>query len=731
MKQRFWVFLLSWLCWAAPCLAQVTADVVIVFDNSGSMRTNDPQVLAKDAVRQFIASLGPGIRVGLILFDQRVDLAVPLQTSDTSRAAAIEAGIGRINYRGQRTDIPAALERAALELNNSSRAGVTKAIVFLTDGIVDTGNPTQDLDKARWVREDFARGAADGGIHIYAISFTAKADRVLTEALAEATGGASPHAASAADLSDAFASVSTALTSLRPIVPPAAVAPLPAPAPLPVAEPATTTPAVAPVTETVPTPAPRVDSAVEPAAATVADVAPGPAAADTEPASAADQPFGVDDLTEEERAALQEAGVDLDEMFAAEPGKAIIIPPKPQEDRKGMLGLLLLAATAGALLVGVALWLRSRRNSGAGSAGARAPEAAVGQGRLDVRLRDVESITGRNNIVIGDKPLMIGRTRGNDENLDYLVVDRPTVGRRHALVSKRGAQYWLADQGSVNGTYLNDQRLTGERQLHHGDRLRLHKYVFEFDAPGLVPAATETKARGESTVVADAATLVGAAAGSALAYAERGGDTGIATAGKMAATGDWFSDTGMGAQRREPQAAPATGAAEAAALPRTELLDPDAAAAAFFTDAVSSGFDQDNAGTDAPAADGQGHEGLQQTVTTVAEVPDLFAELAAPASDAGPPTVEHDLSATPFLATSAMQTAADSRRPFADLDTSITDADALECAPGSERLQPVNPDLTVTDDDFEMFDVTGTGDDTAEGFAAVAEAKPAGERDHE
>ncbi len=47
------------------------------------------------------------------------------------------------------------------------------------------------------------------------------------------------------------------------------------------------------------------------------------------------------------------------------------------------------------------------------------------------------------------------------------------VSKQHCLVEQRGAQWILRDLGSLNGTYINDQRVQGEQALHHGDQISL------------------------------------------------------------------------------------------------------------------------------------------------------------------------------------------------------------------------------------------------------------------
>lgn len=88
---------------------------------------------------------------------------------------------------------------------------------------------------------------------------------------------------------------------------------------------------------------------------------------------------------------------------------------------------------------------------------------------------------------LGKRPTMLGRVAGPENSrLDYVVVPESTVGRRHALIEYKDYAYWIIDQGSINGTFVNNKMISTEARLKHGDRIRLHKYEFEFIVPELI-----------------------------------------------------------------------------------------------------------------------------------------------------------------------------------------------------------------------------------------------------
>jgi len=47
------------------------------------------------------------------------------------------------------------------------------------------------------------------------------------------------------------------------------------------------------------------------------------------------------------------------------------------------------------------------------------------------------------------------------------------VSKEHCVIERRGPVFWLKDLGSLNGTYVNGERVQGERELKHGDDMAL------------------------------------------------------------------------------------------------------------------------------------------------------------------------------------------------------------------------------------------------------------------
>ena len=69
-------------------------------------------------------------------------------------------------------------------------------------------------------------------------------------------------------------------------------------------------------------------------------------------------------------------------------------------------------------------------------------------------------------------------TVGRSPDCD-IFLDDVTVSRRHALLRRENGRFFIEDQGSLNGTFLNRKRIeTGA--LEDGDELQIGKYKLTF-----------------------------------------------------------------------------------------------------------------------------------------------------------------------------------------------------------------------------------------------------------
>jgi diguanylate cyclase (GGDEF)-like protein len=77
-------------------------------------------------------------------------------------------------------------------------------------------------------------------------------------------------------------------------------------------------------------------------------------------------------------------------------------------------------------------------------------------------------------VVLDGHDLEIGRSIKCD-----LSIDQESVSRKHARITWDGARYKIADLGSTNGSYVNDE-LCQERVLRDGDQLKIGRTILKF-----------------------------------------------------------------------------------------------------------------------------------------------------------------------------------------------------------------------------------------------------------
>jgi hypothetical protein len=70
--------------------------------------------------------------------------------------------------------------------------------------------------------------------------------------------------------------------------------------------------------------------------------------------------------------------------------------------------------------------------------------------------------------------LTVGRRPDSD-----IFLDDVTVSRDHAILVRRGDEYYLDDCGSLNGTYVNRRRIESHH-LADGDELQIGKYKLAY-----------------------------------------------------------------------------------------------------------------------------------------------------------------------------------------------------------------------------------------------------------
>jgi len=102
---------------------------------------------------------------------------------------------------------------------------------------------------------------------------------------------------------------------------------------------------------------------------------------------------------------------------------------------------------------------------------------------------------GRPDPEVLDSRLVVERAPGHTSGMEYEVGEGAVLGRgdqaeirledpfassRHARLVRQGGAVVLEDMGSTNGTYLNEELLSGPQPLHPGDRVRIGDSEFTY-----------------------------------------------------------------------------------------------------------------------------------------------------------------------------------------------------------------------------------------------------------
>jgi hypothetical protein len=191
---------------AAPVVEE-QPDVRVIIDVSGSMRHNDPDQLAADALELLVALLPGGVPAGVWTFGETVANPLPLAPVDAQwRTRAMALAPQLVEYQPF-TDIEAAVREAAVP-----DAQGWRHLVLLTDGMIDLpprrgAKPAIDEASRRALLETLGPRLADEGVAVHAIAFSDEADLALVERLSQLTGGLSAPVDTADALLGAFLNI--------------------------------------------------------------------------------------------------------------------------------------------------------------------------------------------------------------------------------------------------------------------------------------------------------------------------------------------------------------------------------------------------------------------------------------------------------------------------------------------------------------------------------------------
>jgi len=402
-------------------------DVMLVLDNSGSMKKNDPEFLLKNVVTEFLADLKMDWRIGMVIFDQGVRLAEPLVEMDNQDSRnQFENSIEKITYDGLLSNTPGAIERALYELKMNGRKDARKIIILLTDGIVDTGNKQKDIAREKWLKENLTAMSNKSGIRIFGIAFTDAADFSLIQTLAQKTNGEYFRAQKAEDIGTIIDTIDKMIS--RP-----------------------------------------------PAESDKADI----------------KIVKTTTRVVQESPAMEKAVVKVSPSHQVAPPpplkKTDLKTPKPvpSESKIGSLYLILTGIIIILLIIIIVIIQRGKAVLTEPGVGRPVVHEKKSLPIPRAEMIDVKNITGEKTLIMEKETIAIGRDKNND-----ISIPEKTVSSFHATIEFRNGFFFLEDQRSKNKTYLNGQEIHASSpvKLKSGDNICFNTHKFIFILPDLIPA---------------------------------------------------------------------------------------------------------------------------------------------------------------------------------------------------------------------------------------------------
>lgn len=87
-------------------------------------------------------------------------------------------------------------------------------------------------------------------------------------------------------------------------------------------------------------------------------------------------------------------------------------------------------------------------------------------------------VTTRQTVTIDKDEFKLGK---NAASVDYVIPNDTSISRQHAVIHRQNGQFFITDLSSTNGTFINNQRITGTAQLQDGDNIRFADAVCVFN----------------------------------------------------------------------------------------------------------------------------------------------------------------------------------------------------------------------------------------------------------
>ncbi len=100
---------------------------------------------------------------------------------------------------------------------------------------------------------------------------------------------------------------------------------------------------------------------------------------------------------------------------------------------------------------------------------------------------------------------------GRDESCEF-VLPRSTISRRHARIVRDDEGFFIEDLNSLNGTFVDSQKIAGQRRLHGGEHIQIDDFLISFRLAASEPESTGKDLKTEMFATTSAAAATGPAA---------------------------------------------------------------------------------------------------------------------------------------------------------------------------------------------------------------------------
>ncbi|MGC6588491.1 vWA domain-containing protein [Paenibacillus sp. FSL W7-1279] len=187
--------LFEWVYQLNPGSAKPVKDIVLIIDNSGSMKDTDPNQDRYTAAKNLINRMDEDNRVSVMVFDHATTLLQPFTRVKNQEAKdEIIAEIDGLTTTDGGTDISLALEDTMTHIQESHDAARSAMVIMLSDGFSET-------DHAR-VLADYKQQQI--AVNTIGLSLVNPDGAQLLQTIAAETGGQYYDVQNAADLSFVF-----------------------------------------------------------------------------------------------------------------------------------------------------------------------------------------------------------------------------------------------------------------------------------------------------------------------------------------------------------------------------------------------------------------------------------------------------------------------------------------------------------------------------------------------